>query len=268
MLDIAKYAEGHLLVEVKEQIAVATLNRPERLNAVADGLHEALETFFHDVNADPEVNVIVLTGAGRGFCGGGDMKMMAARPDDAPWEPMQLFRGPKWVIQRMLNCEQPIIAAINGPAAGFGATLALCCDVTFMADTARIGDSHVVGGLTAGDGGAIVWPLLVGPSRAKDMLMTGRLLTGEEAGAMGVVNYVMPAETLMDEAMAYARKLADGPTLAIRLSKMAVNRHLWQSLQNTFDFSLAAEAISSRSLDHREASRAFAEKRTPKYQGR
>ncbi len=175
MADYSGYDARHLSVEVKDRVAIATMNRPERLNAIGDGLHEALEEFLREISGDPEVNAVVLTGAGRAFSSGGDVKAMAeGASSGAPRSPMRLIRGPKYLIQNFLNCDVPIIAAVNGVAVGLGATIALMCDVIFMADTARIGDTHVRVGLVAGDGGAVIWPLLVGPHRAKELLMTGR----------------------------------------------------------------------------------------------
>ena len=268
MADYSGYEARHLSVEVKDRVAIATMNRPERLNAIGDGLHEALEEFFREVSGDPEVNAVILTGAGRAFSSGGDVKAMAeGASSEAQRSPMRLLRGPKYLIQNFLNCDVPIIAAVNGVAVGLGATIALMCDVIFMADTARIGDTHVRVGLVAGDGGAVIWPLLVGPHRAKELLMSGRLLNAQEADKIGLVNHVVPADRLLEDAMAFATELANGPTVAIRLTKMAVNKQLWQSLNTVLEFSLSVEALTLATEDHKEAATAFAEKRPPHFVG-
>lgn len=269
-MDYSKLAEGHLDVVVKDKIATVTMNRPERLNAFGDGLHEALEEFLHMVNYDPEVNVAVLTGAGRAFSAGGDVKAMNERAGGATAQrsPMELLRGPKTLVQRFVNCEVPLVAAVNGVAVGLGATCALLCDVIFMADTARIGDTHVNVGITAGDGGAVIWPHLVGPHRAKEMLFTGRLLNGEEAARIGLVNHCVPAAGLMDAAMSYAREVADGATLAIRYTKISINKHIWHSVNQIMDFSLMSEYVCMNTADHLEATSAFREKRKPHFEGR
>ena len=269
-MDYSELAKGHLDVVVKEKIATVTMNRPERMNAFGDGLHEALEEFLHMVNYDSDVNVAVLTGAGRAFSAGGDVKAMNERAGDqaAQRSAMELLRGPKTLIQRFANCEVPLVAAVNGVAVGLGATVALMCDVIYMADTARIGDRHVNVGITAGDGGAVIWPHLVGPHRAKEMLFTGRLLHGEEAERIGLVNHCVPAAELMDAAMAYAREVADGATLAIRYTKISINKHIWHSVNQIMDFSLMSEYVCMNSADHLEATAAFREKRTPRFEGR
>ncbi len=246
-----------------------TLNRPDRLNAIGDGMHEALEGFLHEVNTDEDVNAIVLAGAGRGFCAGGDVRGMADRSQAPSRRPLGRFqRGPKWLVQGFLNCEVPIIAAVNGPAAGLGATIALLCDVIYMADSATIGDTHVRVGVVAGDGGALIWPHLVGVHRAKEMLMAGRMLGAEEADRIGLVNHVVPANRLMEEATAYAAGLAAGPTLAIRWTKLAINKILWQSFNLVQEFSLAMEDITFDTEDHQEAVQAFVEKRAGRFVGR
>ena len=259
-MDYQRYAdEHHLLVEIKDRVAVVTMNRPEKRNAVNYALHRGLETIWRDLGTDPDVGAIALTGAGPAFCAGGDMK------DFGPSGGMLILRGAKWAVQNMVNCEAPLIAAINGPAAGFGASVALLCDTTFMADTARIGDTHVNMGLVAGDGGCVIWPLLIGPHRAKEYLMSGRYVPGPEAERIGLVNHCVPADKLMDEAMAYATELANGPAAAIRRTKMSINRLIWQNLILVLEMSLATEGLTSGSPDQQEAVAAFREKRTPKF---
>ena len=168
----------------------------------------------------------------------------------------------------MLEVEQPIIGAINGDAVGAGATLALFCDIIVMAQTARIGDPHVRVGLSAGGGGAVIWPLLIGPARAKEFLMRGHLINGTEAARIGLVNHAVPANQVMDTALDISRELADGPTWAIRWSKLAVNKWLKEQVNLILDASLAYEMISMQTEDHKEATRAFSEKRKPKFRGR
>jgi enoyl-CoA hydratase/carnithine racemase len=145
--------------------------------------------------------------------------------------------------------------------------VALLCDVIFMAESARIGDTHVNMGLVAGDGGAVIWPLLIGPHRAKEYLMSGKLISGPEAAAMGLVNHCVPDAKLLDEAVAYARSLADGPQAAIRWTKLAINQHLWQSAQLALGLGLAVEHLSAKTQDQREAVSAWVEKRKPHFTG-
>ena len=212
-MDYSNVEKGHLSVEVRpNKVAIATLNRPDRLNSMGDGMHEAIEEFLHMVNYDRDVNAVVFTGAGRAFCAGGDVKAMGDRATGAAekLDPGNLLRGAKYIVQRFVNCEVPLIAAINGHAVGLGATIGLLCDVTFIAEDAKIGDNHVRVGITAGDGGALIWPYLIGVHKAKDMLMSGRLITGREAHELGVTNYCYPKEEVLDRAIAYAEEIAAG----------------------------------------------------------
>jgi len=170
------------------------------------------------------------------------------------------------IARNILAVRRPMIAAVNGDAIGLGASLALFCDVVFMAEEARIGDPHVAAGLVAGDGGAILWPLLVGVNRAKEYLMTGDLLSAAEAERIGLVNHVVPAAELETAAMAMARRLARGPALAIRFNKQLVNKELEERVTRLYEMAFAMEAITFRSADHVEAVASFTERRAPTFQ--
>jgi enoyl-CoA hydratase len=247
-------------------VAVCTMNRPEALNAInAEGHHE-LEDLFAQLQRDDAVKAVVLTGAGRAFSAGGDVKGFGGFTDARPGGIFD--SGARALAGNLVAIEKPVIAAVNGAAVGLGATIALLCDIVFMADTARIGDPHVKVGLVPGDGGAVIWPLLVGPARAKEYLMTGDLLDAAEAERIGLVSHVVPADRLMDEALALATRLAKGPTLAIRFAKISVQRPVQQAMLSQLDLGLALEALTGRSADHAEATKAFAEKREPRYGGR
>jgi enoyl-CoA hydratase len=176
--------------------------------------------------------------------------------------------GGRRLVQNMLDVEQPIIGAINGDAVGLGATIALFCDVIVASEKARFGDPHVRVGIVAGDGGAVIWPALIGPARAKEFLMRGHLVNGADAAKMGLVNYAVPPEQVLSKAKEIAQELADGPTWAIRWSKLSVNKWLKDQVNLILDASLAYEMITFTTEDHKEAARAFVEKRKPKYQGR
>ena len=191
-MDYSRYEENHLKVEMKEQVAIVTLNRPDKRNAVNAKLHEGLEHLLSELSYDAAVGAIVITGAGKSFCAGGDL--VDFYPPDHTIRNSMRNRRLNWSL---LHCEAPLIAAINGTAAGLGASIALFCDVTFMSETAKIGDTHVGVGLTAGDGGQVIWPLLVGPHRAKEYLMAGEMIPASEADRIGLVNHVVPADQLM-----------------------------------------------------------------------
>lgn len=254
-----------IVIEKSDGVAVLTLNRPERLNAVNGAMHSELSTVFVDAQADREVRSIVLTGSGRAFCAGGDFSTGSNMASKTGLSMMQEARR---IVDNLLDCEKPVIAAVNGAAAGLGATIALHCDVVIAARTARIGDPHVKMGITAGDGGAVIWPLLVGVNRAKYMLMTGDLIPADEALAMGLVNRVVDEGQALPEALALARRLAAGPAYAIQSSKVSVNK-LMKAVSNlVLPLSLSLEEVSMTKEDHREAVRAFQEKREPHFTGR
>jgi len=262
-----------LKVEVAERVATITIDRPDSLNAVHNVLHHELEQIWIDVRADQDVNAIILTGAGRAFCAGGDVKGMAggglAGPTGKKGKgrgrgPIAAFNGRR-LVENMLDVEQPIIGAINGDAVGLGATLALLCDITVVSEKARFADTHVKVGIVAGDGGAVIWPLLIGPHRAKEFLMRGNFINGAEAGRIGMVNYAVAPEQVMAKARELAQELADGPTFAIRWSKLAVNKWLKQQANLILDASLAYEMMTFNTKDHQEAVKAFVEKRKPNF---
>ena len=259
-----------LLIDQQDSVLTMTLNRPETLNAVNRVMSGELEDFFGRVGRDADVNAVVLTGAGRGFCSGGDIKAMDERGGAmaTPQRSMgAVSQGARHLIHNILWVEQPIICALNGVAAGLGATIALFSDVIYASDRARIGDTHVRAGLVAGDGGAVIWPLLIGVAKAKELLMTGDFIDAHEAERIGLINKVVPHDDLMETVMDLARRLASGPALAIRGTKHALNKRIWEELNLVLDVGLALEERSFRHEDHKEAARSFVEKRAPQYKG-
>jgi enoyl-CoA hydratase len=254
-----------LAIERRGKVLMISFNRPGALNAITAELHRELSEIFADVARDTDTAAVVLTGNGRAFSAGGDLRWfqnMTSAELDA------LFTEARKIVIDFLEVEQPIIAAVNGPATGLGATLALLSDVIFASAAARIGDPHVRIGVVAGDGGAIIWPWLVGAARAKEFLMTGDLLTAEDAHRIGLVNHVVAADELMPKAFALADRLANGPTQAIRGTKVSVNKILRETVNLVLDTSLALEKLCFMTKDHREAIDAFLEKREPKFTGR
>lgn len=268
MPDPSRYQYLHLTTE--DAVAIVTLNRPDALNAVNWELHRELETIWLDLADDEAVRAIVLTGAGRAFSAGGDLRRMLARAQNpAERDPYaRRIQGAAYqLVERMLNVPQPIIAAVNGAATGLGATLALCCDIVIASDQARIGDTHVRAGLVAGDGGALIWPWLVGMHRAKQYLLTGDLIDAREAERIGLINQVVPHAQLMPTAMAFARRLADGAPWAIRWTKAALNTWLKLGATLIMPAALAYEGHTMLTRDHGEAVAAFLEKRPPRFLG-
>jgi len=259
----------NIQIDVTDGVATCTLNRPKAMNAVTRQMHKELESLFGQLSKDRDVRSIVLTGAGRAFCAGGDVKAMGDSDADDSDRPAGIFdSGARQLVANMLSIEQPIVAAVNGVAVGLGATLALLCDVVYMAESARIGDTHVSIGLVPGDGGTVIWPLLIGPARAKEYLMTGDLIPAAEAERIGLVNHVTADDKVLEDAQAFAGRLADGPTMAIRFTKLAIQRTILQQSLASMDVSLALESITGTSHDYTEATTAWSEKRTPNFKGR
>jgi len=265
----AKYKT--LLIQVADGVATVTINRPESRNAINADMFGELLTIWDDLSADRDIQVILLTAAGSYFSVGGDVKAMTTRPGGdvlREGEPRD-GAGTRRLLTRLLDVDKPIISAINGDAIGLAATIVLFTDITVAAETARIADTHVSRvGLVAGDGGAVIWPLLVGVSRAKEFLLRGTLLTGSEAAEIGLVNHAVPADQVLPYAQEIARELASGPTWAIRWTKASVNLLLKERLNAVLPASAALEMVSSQLDDHHEAARAFAEKRKPNFTGR
>ncbi|MBC2932091.1 enoyl-CoA hydratase/isomerase family protein [Nocardioides sp. zg-1228] len=258
-------SDATVLHERLGQVSMITINRPERRNALDPATHLELRRALQEADLDPATRVIVLTGAGQGFCAGGDVKEMAGK--DSYGSKDRVLSVGRDLIDILLRLEKPIVAMVNGAAVGLGATIALMCDIVYMADDARIGDRHVNVGLVAGDGGAVVWPLLIGPGRAKEHLLTGRLIDGREAAAMGLVSRAVPAAELRAEVLALAEELAAQPPYALRATKASINKAIQATANQVLDLSLAYEHLSMRTADHQEALSARAEGRPGVYTG-
>lgn len=256
-----------LLFNRRGRVLEITMNRPDKLNAVDEAMHAELARVFVDVSNDPDCDVAVLTGAGRAFSSGGDIDWMQKMIDN-PSSFEKTAREGKQIVFSLLDCEKPVIAKVNGHATGLGATIALFCDVIFAAEAAKIGDPHVSVGFVAGDGGAVIWPQLIGYARAKEYLMTGDLMTAAEAERIGLINHAVPAAELDDRVAQFADRLAAGAIKAIRWSKMSANIGLKQLAHSIMDASLAYEAMSNVTADHQEAVNAFRERRAPRFTGR
>jgi enoyl-CoA hydratase/carnithine racemase len=267
MTDYRRYE--FIKVEKEGKLATLTLNRPESLNAIHPPFHEELEDIWVDVARDADINAIILTGAGRAFCAGGDVKGMDSRsdPDEAKRYYLRTVSSARRMVQNMLMIEQPIIGAINGDAVGLGATIALLSDIVIAAEKARFGDPHVKVGIVAGDGGAIIWPALIGVSKAKEYLMTGKMLNAVEAERIGLISYAVSPDEVMPKARELAQELADGPTWAIRYTKVSVNKFLGDQVNLILDASLGLEMLTFTTADHKEATKAWVEKRKPKFKG-
>ena len=256
----------HMTFARRERILTITLNRPP-MNPIHYELHTELSRLWYEVQVDHDTDVVIFTGAGEVFSAGGDIPMMQKRIDDP-----ELFNRKnlemKQMIFGLLDLEKPVIARINGDCIGLGATLALMCDIMVSVDTARFGDPHVKMGYVAGDGGAVIWPQLIGFAKAKEYLLTGDMLDAREAERIGLVNHAVPRDQLDAKVNAIAEKLARGATKAIKWTKTCMNIPLRQLAHSILDASLAYEAITNMGADHQEAVSAFQEKRRPQFTGR
>ena len=246
-------------------ILTVTLSRPEVLNAVDQRMHDELASIFYDVQLDDQVDVIVITGAGSAFSAGGDINWMAATAQAGGNSSLAV--DAKKIVFGLLDLEKPIIARIPGPCLGLGTTIALLCDVIYAAESARIGDPHVLVGLVAGDGGAVIWPQLVGYARAKEYLLTGDLLSAQQAERICLINHAVPDGELDRHVYELAERLAAGATKAIRWTKTAVNIGLKQLAHSVMDASVSYEMLTMATTDHGEAIAAFQEKRKPTFHG-
>ena len=269
MSDYDKYST--VLAKQEGRLLTVAFNRPERMNAVGGGLHEDFTAILETAREDKSVGAILLRGEGRAFCVGGDVKDFAERSTategPSPAETVRNTLHGTAILDTILSVPQPIVAAVHGYAMGLGATIALFCDVVIAAEDAFFADTHVNVGVVAGDGGAVLWPLLLPFGVAKYHLLTGDRISGSDAARLGMVYKAVPADKVLEEATAVAHRLASGPPLAIRFTKTAVNQVLRERLNLVLDIGLALSAITYISDDHREAARAFTEKRDPVFRG-
>lgn len=258
MTDFSTYST--IRAERRGRILTLALDRPDKLNAVDEVMHGELARVFDEAADDDGSDVIVLTGTGRAFSAGGDIVWMQKMINEGFG---QTAREAKRIVMSLLDCDKPVIAKVNGHAAGLGATIALFCDVVFAADHAKIGDPHVGVGLTAGDGGAVIWPQLIGYARAKEFLLTGEMLPAMDAARIGLINHAVPAAELDARVDAFADRLCAGAQVAIRTTKKAANLGLKKLASDMMDACLAFEERSSRTHDHQEAVNAFRDGRKP-----
>jgi 2-(1,2-epoxy-1,2-dihydrophenyl)acetyl-CoA isomerase len=255
-----------VLTDIKDHLATVTLNRPEKLNALNADLLDALPGILQALADDKDVRCVVLTGAGRGFCAGGDISAMASGM--IAEEPVVRLRRQEEASRLLHEMPKPTIAMINGPVAGAGLSLALACDIRIAAESARMGTAFARVGFSGDFGGTWMLQRLVGPAKARELYFTGELMDAREAERLGIVNRTVPDDRLREETMALAQKIVNGPPIALARMKQNLN----QALVSDYSTLLQAEAegmiMTGMTQDHREAARAFLEKRAPVFQGR
>lgn len=270
----------HVLARVEEGVAWVTLNRPERRNALSAAMLRGLETALEAAERDDAVRTVVLTGAGGAFCAGGDVKEMAAGSGpsgerapggaspgiDAAIHAQRLSQ--RGTAGRLYTMPKPVVASLPGPAAGAGLSLALACDLRIAADTAVLTTAFARVGFSGDYGGTFFLTRLVGSAKARELYFLSERLDAAEAQRLGLVNEVVPADSLEERTRALAGRLARGPSVAYRYMKENLNRAVGGDVMECLDLEATHHVHTGRTRDHREAARAFVEKREPTFEGR
>jgi len=256
-----------LIYEKGDAIATITLNRPERLNAISLPMLSSLSAALRDADADPSIRVILLTGAGRGFCAGLDLRdLFGGSAGEAPMGiRFDLANSPPMVLH---TADKPVICALNGPAAGYGFDLALGCDIRIASDQARLGAVFARRGIVPESGGAWLLPRLIGWAKAMELVFRGRIIDAQEALALGLVNAVVPQERLAEEARAWATEIAANAPLAVQAAKRLMRLALEGSFEESVHHAYLQLLLLFRSEDFQEGVRSFLEKRQPFFTGR
>jgi 2-(1,2-epoxy-1,2-dihydrophenyl)acetyl-CoA isomerase len=258
-----------LIETIEDGVATLTFNRPERMNALSTPIMEGLLHGLPRLAGDPGVRVIVLTGAGRAFCAGGDVKSMAEGGEERSAAEATARLRSRMEVSRILHeLPKPTIAMINGPAAGAGLAFALACDLRIAGASARLVTAFVKVGFSGDFGGSFFLTRLVGTAKARELYFTGRPVDAQEALSLGLVNRVVPDDQLADATMELARSLAQGPQIALSLMKRNLNCAESSGLAELLDMEAANQVLTGRTEDHREAAKAFVEKRAPMFAGR
>lgn len=265
MIDQAQYEA--LRFDYVGRVLTISIDLPDRLNVVTEQLHSEMARVFHDAAFDPDCAVIVLTGVGRVFCAGGDLDWLADELRDGLPPFVVESHVMRRIVGGLLECPKPVIAKVNGDAIGFGASIALLCDIVIAADNARFADPHCRLGLSTGDGGSMIWPQLIGYAKAKHYLLTGDALDAVEAERIGLISLVKPAGELDAFVTGYAERMAKGAQTAIQYSKITANIPLRQMAASVYEAMIAYEGLCKHTADYREGVAAFKERRRPVFGG-
>jgi 2-(1,2-epoxy-1,2-dihydrophenyl)acetyl-CoA isomerase len=263
-----------LLYEVDQHVATITLNRPAVLNAISPQMIEELQAVLNTIRDDTSVRAVVLTGAGRGFCSGADLKgRQRGKPNDTPTDANHagadgLRRTYNPLVLAIRTIEKPFLAAVNGVAAGAGCNLALACDIVLASDEARFGNVFVRIGLIPDCGGHFLLPRLVGFHKAAELMFTGDIIDAQEAEHLGLINRVVPHAELAQQARELAERLARGPTRAIGLCKRTLNVGMTADLAAVLEAEAEGQGLARQTEDHWEGVQAFLEKRPARFSGK
>jgi enoyl-CoA hydratase len=255
------YSDNVLFERRDHGVLIVTINRPDRMNALTLPMFDELADVWGDIGRDRNTNVVVLTGAGRGFCAGMDVR----EPDPTAEQTLNLMESERKRLNNLLALDKPVISAINGAAVGYGLSAALLADISVAADDAILSDGHTKVGVVAGDHAALVWPLLVGMAKTKYYILTSRRLDGKEAERIGLVSLSVPKEQVLDVALDIADELARGSQQAIRWTKRSLNAGWITNAIPQHELSTALEMLNFFSPDYAEARQAFREGRAPDF---
>ncbi len=263
MSDVLRY-------DLTDHIATVTLNRPEAMNALTRELYGDLERAMRDAHTDPEVRCVIITGEGRAFCSGDDVKqiMLGEQRDETTRRLRDVRPRPTPAGAAVLECDKPVIAAVNGPAVGWGMDLALMCDIRIASDRAKFGELFIKRGLVADMGGLWRLPAVVGPSKAAELLFTGDVIDAVEAERIGLVSRVVPADDLLTAARELATKIANNPPIAMRYMKEGLRKARLASMDEIGAYIGSALGYLFTTEDHREGALSFVERREPVFKGR
>ncbi|MER5949413.1 enoyl-CoA hydratase-related protein [Streptomyces sp. NPDC001904] len=261
--------DRQVLHRIENGVSWITLNRPEAMNAVTWDQRERIITLLGEATTTPTLRAVVVTATGKGFCAGADLRGAPTTTDRIPGDVARTIRqGAQRLITAILDCEKPVIAAVNGTAAGIGAHLALACDLVLAAESARFIEVFARRGLVPDGGGAYLLPRLIGPQRAKELMFFGDAVPAADAQALGLVNRVVPDGDLAKTAREWAERLATGPTRAHALTKQLVNASLDSDRATAFAAEATAQEINMTTRDAQEGVASFVERRSPTYEGR
>ena len=253
-----------------DHVLTVTLNRPEVMNALNRQMYAELEDAFVQAHRDPEVRCVILTGAGRAFCSGDDVRqiMLGEQRDEATTRLRDVRPRPTPAAVAVLQCDKPVIAAVNGPAVGWGMDLVLFCDIRIASQKAKFGELFIKRGLVADLGGLWRLPRVVGPSKAAELLFTGDVIDAAEAERIGLVSTVVPAEELLSAAGEFAAKIAANPPIAMRYMKEGLRKSIHASMEEMGAYVGSSLAYLFTTEDHREGALSFVERRDPVFKGR
>lgn len=257
----------HIRFDRQGRVLRIVMDRPEVKNAANIRMHRELSQVFADAQRDEGSDILVLTGAGDAFSSGGDIRAMRDKVEDRTlWN--DTVNEARALFYSILDLDKPLIARVNGAATGLGATLAVYADISVADETAVIGDPHVKVGLVAGDGGSLMWPMLIGFQKAKELLFLGDNITATEAARLGLITHAVPAAELDLRIDDLVQRLQTLPPFALRGTKKAINHTLKGLALSTFEYGVSLETQSQLTRDHAEAVNAFIEKRRPAFTGR